>query len=142
MTREDIRNEARKFFCLVHLLVYALKSTHSGIYATSYLSYFRVVLSIFTRYGLTAFVVLHQNVWSLNACRSGAPQWTLEQVDFDLSTLLLSSPSSALCGCSATSKQLNSKVIPTKCFRENSPPRPFSVPLVSDTVTDLEQVLL
>ena len=84
-----------------YLLVYALKSTHivSGT-NTSCLPYFRPVLSLFPKYDLTAFVALHQDVWSRYACKSSAIAWTLEQVGFNLSALLLSprSPTSALCG--------------------------------------------
>ena len=60
---------------------------YSGKYDTSYLSYLRAVLSLFPQYGLTAFVALHQDVWSRYAGGSGAPAWTLEQVGFDLGAL-------------------------------------------------------
>ena len=53
--------------------------------------------------GLTAFVALCQDVWSRYTGRSVAPAWTLEHVGFDFGALLLSSRSSALCGCPATS---------------------------------------
>jgi hypothetical protein len=58
-----------------------------GIYDTSYLAYIRAVLSLFPQYGLTAFVALHQDVWSRYAGGSGAPAWTLEHVGFDLNAL-------------------------------------------------------
>ncbi|KAF8266909.1 cytoplasmic protein [Lactarius quietus] len=64
-----------------------LLSTDTGIYDAAYLSYLRAVLSLFPQYGLTAFVALHQDVWSRYAGGSGAPAWTLEHVGFDLSAL-------------------------------------------------------
>ena len=39
------------------------------------------------QFGLTAFVALHQDVWSRYAGGSGAPAWTLEHVGFDLRAL-------------------------------------------------------
>jgi len=39
------------------------------------------------QFGLTAFVALHQDVWSRYAGGSGAPAWTLEHVGFDLHAL-------------------------------------------------------
>ena len=66
----------------VHLTV---NSRHlRGIYDTSYISYLRSVLSLLPQFGLTAFVALHQDVWSRYAGGSGAPAWTLEHTDFDL----------------------------------------------------------
>jgi hypothetical protein len=60
---------------------------YRGIYDTSYLSYLRAILSLLPQFGLTAFVALHQDVWSRYAGGSGAPAWTLEQVGFDLHAL-------------------------------------------------------
>jgi hypothetical protein len=58
-----------------------------GIYDTSYLSYLRSILSLLPQFGLTAFVALHQDVWSRYAGGSGAPAWTLEHAGFDLHAL-------------------------------------------------------
>ena len=69
------------------LIIFAssLTQTHlRGIYDTSYLSYLRSVLSLFPQFGLTAFVALHQDVWSRYSGGSGAPAWTLEHAGFDL----------------------------------------------------------
>ena len=79
--------------------------------------YLLKALSLFSQYDLMAFVALHQDVRLRYASGFGASACRLEQVWFDLSALLLSSRSSAICGCPATSteaKQLNSEVIPTK----------------------------
>jgi hypothetical protein len=38
-------------------------------------------------FGLSAFVVVHQDVWSRYSGGSGAPAWTLEAVGFDLHAL-------------------------------------------------------
>ncbi|KAN0133059.1 glycoside hydrolase [Lactarius tabidus] len=65
----------------------AVEHEGPGIYDTSYLAYIRAVLSLFPQYGLTAFVALHQDVWSRYAGGSGAPAWTLEHVGFDLNAL-------------------------------------------------------
>ncbi|KAH8977678.1 glycoside hydrolase superfamily [Lactarius akahatsu] len=65
----------------------AVEHEGPGIYDTPYLSYLRSVLSLLPQYGLTAFVALHQDVWSRYAGGSGAPAWTLEHVGFDLRAL-------------------------------------------------------
>ncbi|KAH9834996.1 glycoside hydrolase superfamily [Rhodofomes roseus] len=62
----------------------AVEHAGPGIYDTDYLSYIRNLLSLLPQYGLTAFVVLHQDVWSRYSGGSGAPAWTLEAVGFDL----------------------------------------------------------
>lgn len=56
----------------------------SGVYDQSYLDYLRAVLSLLPEYGLSAFVALHQDVWSRYSGGSGAPAWTLEAVGFKL----------------------------------------------------------
>jgi hypothetical protein len=56
-------------------------------YDMEYLGYIRNLLSIMPQYGMTAFVVIHQDVWSRYSGGSGAPAWTLEAVGFDLHTL-------------------------------------------------------
>jgi hypothetical protein len=58
-----------------------------GIYDTEYLGYVRDLLSLLPEYGMTAFVALHQDVWSRYSGGSGAPAWTLEAVGFDLHSL-------------------------------------------------------
>ncbi|KAH9988245.1 glycoside hydrolase superfamily [Russula compacta] len=68
----------------------AVEHDGPGIYDASYLSYLRAVLSLLPQFGLTAFVALHQDVWSRYAGGSGAPAWTLEHVGFDLHALEVS----------------------------------------------------
>ncbi|KAI0260076.1 cytoplasmic protein [Gloeopeniophorella convolvens] len=65
----------------------AIEHEGPGIYDVAYISYLRSVLSLLPQYGLTAFVALHQDVWSRYSGGSGAPGWTLEHVGFDLDTL-------------------------------------------------------
>ncbi|KAF8909720.1 glycoside hydrolase family 5 protein [Gymnopilus junonius] len=55
-----------------------------GIYDVEYLDYLRKLLSLLPQYGMTAFVSMHQDVWSRYAGGSGAPAWTLDVVGFDL----------------------------------------------------------
>ncbi|CAA7263297.1 unnamed protein product [Cyclocybe aegerita] len=55
-----------------------------GVYDTEYLDYIRELLSLLPKYGMTAFVSMHQDVWSRYCGGSGAPAWTLEVVGFDL----------------------------------------------------------
>ncbi|KAJ3515852.1 hypothetical protein NLJ89_g1495 [Agrocybe chaxingu] len=55
-----------------------------GVYDTEYLDYIRKLLSLLPKYGMTAFVSMHQDVWSRYCGGSGAPAWTLEVVGFDL----------------------------------------------------------
>jgi hypothetical protein len=52
-----------------------------------YLNYIRRLISLLPQYGMTAFVSLHQDVWSRYSGGSGAPAWTLEAAGFDLSAL-------------------------------------------------------
>ena len=55
-----------------------------GVYDTEYLDYIRKLLSLLPQYGMTAFVSMHQDVWSRYCGGTGAPAWTLEVVGFDL----------------------------------------------------------
>ncbi|EIM87043.1 cytoplasmic protein [Stereum hirsutum FP-91666 SS1] len=65
----------------------AVEHDGPGIYDTSYVTYLRSILSLLPSYGLTAFVSMHQDVWSRYSGGSGAPAWTLEMVGFDLHAL-------------------------------------------------------
>ncbi|KAF8518261.1 cytoplasmic protein [Hysterangium stoloniferum] len=56
-------------------------------FSTPYLEYIRALLSLLPQYGLTAFVSLHQDVWSRYSGGSGAPAWTLTSVGFSLDAL-------------------------------------------------------
>lgn len=60
---------------------------HSGIYDQEYLTYLRELLSLLPKYGLIAYVSLHQDVWSRYTGGSGAPAWTVEAAGFDLNAL-------------------------------------------------------
>ncbi|PPQ80789.1 hypothetical protein CVT26_015204 [Gymnopilus dilepis] len=62
----------------------AVEHAGPGIYDTAYLSYIRSLLSLLPAYGLSAFISMHQDVWSRYSGGSGAPAWTLELVGFDL----------------------------------------------------------
>ncbi|KJA23943.1 glycoside hydrolase family 5 protein [Hypholoma sublateritium FD-334 SS-4] len=62
----------------------AVEHEGPGIYDLDYLAYIRSLLGLLPQYGLTAFVSLHQDVWSRYCGGSGAPAWTLECVGFDL----------------------------------------------------------
>ncbi|PPQ65139.1 hypothetical protein CVT24_003229 [Panaeolus cyanescens] len=62
----------------------AVEHAGPGLYDTEYLEYIRKLLSLLPDYGLTAFVSMHQDVWSRYSGGSGAPAWTLETVGFDL----------------------------------------------------------
>ena len=59
----------------------------SGQYDTEYLDYLRALLSLLPQYGITAFVNMHQDVWSRYSGGSGAPAWTLTTVGLDLAAL-------------------------------------------------------
>ena len=61
--------------------------SQSGVYDTEYLHYIRKLLSLLPKYGMTAFVSMHHDVWSRYCGGSGAPAWTLEVVGFDLHTI-------------------------------------------------------
>ncbi|GLB39596.1 putative glycoside hydrolase family 5 [Lyophyllum shimeji] len=52
-----------------------------------YLTYVRKLLSLRPQYGMTAFVSIHQDVWSRYSGGSGAHAWTLELAGFDLEAL-------------------------------------------------------
>ncbi|OCH85892.1 glycoside hydrolase [Obba rivulosa] len=62
----------------------AVEHTGPGVYDTEYLEYIKNLLSLLPQYGMTAFVAMHQDVWSRYSGGSGAPAWTLEAVGFDL----------------------------------------------------------
>ncbi|CCM01373.1 uncharacterized protein FIBRA_03423 [Fibroporia radiculosa] len=62
----------------------AVEHAGPGIYDMEYLDYVRELLSVLPQYGITAFVVMHQDVWSRYSGGSGSPAWTLETVGFDL----------------------------------------------------------
>ena len=68
----------------VHPLSLSLFAFSSGVYDTEYLDYMRKFFSLLPQYGMTAFVSMHQDVWSRYCGGSGAPAWTLEVVGFDL----------------------------------------------------------
>jgi len=59
----------------------------SGVYDTEYLDYIRALLTLFPLYGFTAFISMHQDVWSRYSGGSGAPAWTLDLIGFDLHAL-------------------------------------------------------
>ncbi|KAJ3490041.1 hypothetical protein NLI96_g1701 [Meripilus lineatus] len=65
----------------------AIEHRAPGEYDTEYLAYVRSLLSLFPEYGISAFVAMHQDVWSRYSGGSGAPSWTLEAVGFDLHAL-------------------------------------------------------
>lgn len=52
-----------------------------------YIQYVRALLQKLPKYGMVAFVAMHQDVWSRYSGGSGAPAWTLEAVGFDLHKL-------------------------------------------------------
>ncbi|GLB39573.1 putative cellulase (glycosyl hydrolase family 5) [Lyophyllum shimeji] len=65
----------------------AIEHAGPGIYDMEYLTYVRKLLSLLPQYGMTAFVSIHQDVWSRYSGGSGAPAWTLELAGFDLEAL-------------------------------------------------------
>ncbi|KAG8901460.1 hypothetical protein FRB99_005289 [Tulasnella sp. 403] len=65
----------------------ALEHEGPGLYDAEYLAYLRSILKMLPEYGLSAFVSMHQDVWSRYSGGSGAPAWTLELVGFDLTAL-------------------------------------------------------
>ncbi|KAL6302254.1 glycoside hydrolase superfamily [Sparassis latifolia] len=62
----------------------AIEHAGPGVYDLEYLEYLRSLLSLLPQFGITAFVAMHQDVWSRYSGGSGAPAWTLEAVGFDL----------------------------------------------------------
>ncbi|EKM78270.1 hypothetical protein AGABI1DRAFT_75777, partial [Agaricus bisporus var. burnettii JB137-S8] len=65
----------------------AIEHQGPGIYDQEYLTYLRELLSLLPKYGLIAYVSLHQDVWSRYTGGSGAPAWTVEAAGFDLNAL-------------------------------------------------------
>ncbi|KAG6810021.1 hypothetical protein H0H92_013656, partial [Tricholoma furcatifolium] len=65
----------------------AIEHAGPGIYDLEYLAYVRSLLSLLPSYGLSAFVSIHQDVWSRYSGGSGAPRWTLELAGFDIDAL-------------------------------------------------------
>ncbi|KAF9011688.1 glycoside hydrolase superfamily, partial [Cyathus striatus] len=62
----------------------AIEHAGPGIYDKDYLNYLRELLSLLPKFGISAFVSIHQDVWSRYTGGSGAPAWTLELVGLDL----------------------------------------------------------
>jgi hypothetical protein len=60
---------------------------YRGIYDQEYLKYLRELLSLLPEYGISAFISLHQDVWSRYTGGSGAPAWTVEAAGFDIDNL-------------------------------------------------------
>ncbi|KDQ21322.1 glycoside hydrolase family 5 protein [Botryobasidium botryosum FD-172 SS1] len=65
----------------------ALEHAGPGKYDHEYLDYLHAILSLLPRFSITAFVSIHQDVWSRFSGGSGAPAWTLERVGFKLDAL-------------------------------------------------------
>ncbi|KIJ34283.1 glycoside hydrolase family 5 protein [Sphaerobolus stellatus SS14] len=65
----------------------ALAPASPTAFSTPYLTYLRSLLSLLPEYGITAFVSLHQDVWSRYSGGSGAPAWTLSTVGFSIDSL-------------------------------------------------------
>ena len=65
----------------------ALAPTSPTEFSTPYLEYLRALLSLLPQYGLTAFISLHQDVWSRYSGGSGAPAWTLTSVGLSIDAL-------------------------------------------------------
>ncbi|KIK68366.1 glycoside hydrolase family 5 protein [Collybiopsis luxurians FD-317 M1] len=86
---EHLARLRRWGFTFVRFLVTweAIEHAGPGVYDTEYLDYIRSLLSLLPRYGMVAFVSIHQDVWSRYSGGSGAPAWTLESVGFDLHEL-------------------------------------------------------
>ncbi|WRT70672.1 uncharacterized protein IL334_007670 [Kwoniella shivajii] len=63
----------------------AVEHEGQGIYDQEYLDYLRKLLQSMEKYGLVAYVAIHQDVWSRYSGGSGAPGWTLCAAGFDLS---------------------------------------------------------
>ena len=55
-----------------------------GVYDYEYLEYLKSLLSLLPKFGLVAFVEMHQDVWSRYTGGSGAPAWTVAAVGFDI----------------------------------------------------------
>ncbi|OCB87310.1 glycoside hydrolase family 5 protein [Sanghuangporus baumii] len=62
----------------------AIEHTAPGVYDYDYLEYLKSLLSLLPEFGLVAFVVMHQDVWSRYTGGSGAPAWTVAEVGFDI----------------------------------------------------------
>ncbi|KAH8827138.1 glycoside hydrolase family 5 protein [Flagelloscypha sp. PMI_526] len=86
---EHLSRLRRWGFSFIRFLVTweAVEHAGPGRYDTEYLKYIRALLSLFPKYGMKAFVSMHQDVWSRYSGGSGAPAWTLEAVGFDLDLL-------------------------------------------------------
>ncbi|KAH8103836.1 glycoside hydrolase family 5 protein [Cristinia sonorae] len=67
----------------------AMEHEGPGIYDQEYLDYIRALLAMLPSYGLSAFVALHQDVWSRYSGGSGAPAWTMEAVGFKIDAAVI-----------------------------------------------------
>ena len=65
----------------------AIEHEGPGIYDKEYLMYLKKLVRKADEYGINVFIDPHQDVWSRYTGGSGAPQWTLEKVGFNVRTL-------------------------------------------------------
>ena len=65
----------------------AVEHEGPGIYDQDYLMYLKKLCRIANTYGIKIFIDPHQDVWSRFTGGSGAPQWTLEKVGFNVTNL-------------------------------------------------------
>nr|XP_019051096.1 cytoplasmic protein [Kwoniella bestiolae CBS 10118]OCF30026.1 cytoplasmic protein [Kwoniella bestiolae CBS 10118] len=63
----------------------AVEHEGQGVYDEGYLEYLRKFLESMEKYGLVAYIAIHQDVWSRYSGGSGAPGWTMASAGFDLS---------------------------------------------------------
>lgn len=62
----------------------AVEHSGPGIYDEEYLDYLRAVVKKASEYGLDLFIDPHQDVWSRFSGGDGAPGWTFELLDMDI----------------------------------------------------------
>lgn len=65
----------------------AVEHAGPGVYDEEYLDYIHDLLLLFPQYQMSAYISMHQDVWSRYSGGSGAPAWTIEAVGFDLAAL-------------------------------------------------------
>ncbi|KAI8910703.1 glycoside hydrolase superfamily [Powellomyces hirtus] len=62
----------------------ALEHDGPGIYDDEFISYLESILTVAAKYGIQVFIDPHQDTWSRFSGGSGAPGWTFEVVDMDV----------------------------------------------------------
>ncbi|KAJ9121909.1 hypothetical protein QFC24_004491 [Naganishia onofrii] len=82
-------------YCRITVTWEAIEHTAPGVYDEEYLEYLRLLMESMTEAGLSAYICIHQDVWSRHTGGSGAPAWTLNAAGLSSSPTVLKNTGAA-----------------------------------------------